>query len=200
MTKPLYDRYDLGTNRTNYMLYIFRHLIIVFILLSSASSHAANADEGSIKLFLLKIQDLMNKRNITDIESFYTYYTDSSARFLKTSYLLDSNDKSKILAQESLNMSKDEYINYIREILKPLSEYAYRITINKISHDTSSGVALITYSLEEYSLSKVVIDPKLPPTEDASFISTNCNMNISTEGGDLSILSTNCIEKIVKKK
>jgi hypothetical protein len=196
LTKALFDQYDLGINRTNYMLYILRHLSLILMLLVFTPAYAADTDEESIRQFFNKIQNLMNKREINDIESFYKYYADSSARFIKTSYLLDPTDKSKVLAQESLNMSKNEYIKYIKDILKPLNNYAYRSTISNITIDKANSIALISYGIEEYSLIKAATNSQ---PDDTTFISANCNMNLSIEGGDTSILSTNCIEKIVKK-
>jgi hypothetical protein len=179
------------------MFYKLRYLSLILMLLVFVPAHAVDTDEESIRQFFYKIQNLMNKRSINDIESFYKYYIDSSARFIKASYLLDPNDKSKVLAQESLNMSKNEYIEYIKDILKPLNNYAYRSTISNINIDKAKSIALITYSIEEYSL--ITADKNSSQPDDTTFISANCNMNLSIEGGDTSILSTNCIEKIVKK-
>ncbi len=173
---------------------MLRQFTIILCLLVSSTAFAENASDESVRNFLTKIQNLMNKRDIKEIESFYTYFTDSSARFIKKSYLLDNTDKSKILAEESLNMSKEEYINYIKEILKPLNQYAYRINVNKIDRNEAAGIAIINYSVDEYTLIK-----SDKGAEEAAFISANCNMNVGLDTGDAVILSTNCIEKIVKK-
>ncbi len=145
----------------------------------------------------------MNNRDMKDISGFYKFYADSSARFLKTSYLLDPNDRSKNLAEESLNMGREEYVTYIGNILNGLDEYAYRLTINGIKPIDGSDSILVSYGVEEYSLRKgqEVVDPNTNQKvqkNDVSFVSTNCNMSIGTATGDPVILSTNCIEKIIK--
>lgn len=176
------------------MFGIIRFFVFSFILLFTTPSFAEDASDATIQAFFIKIQNLMNKRDISEIESFYMYFTDSSARFIKIAYLLNPEDKTKVVAQESLNMSKEEYITYIKDILKPLNSYAYRVTINKINREGGAGVAVVNYSVDEYTLIRSEKNE-----EEAAFISANCNMNVGLDSGDAVILSTNCIEKIVKR-
>ncbi len=176
------------------MFRIIRLTVLACALFITTPSFSEDTNDATIRAFFIKIQNLMNKRDISEIESFYKYFTDSSARFIKIAYLLDPEDKTKVVAQESLNMSKDEYITYIKDILKPLNSYAYRVTVNSINRTGSAGVAIVNYSIDEYTLIRSEKNE-----EEAAFISANCNMNIGLDSGDAVILSTNCIEKIVKR-
>lgn len=187
------------------MIFFLRPLCIVIVMLVSVlsvptNSYAVNATEEDIKQFILKMQSIMNRRNNGEIGTFFSYFTDSSARFLKTSYLVNAQDQNKILAQESLNMTRDEYIEYISTILKSVDRYGYKITINKIKIDQPKSIALVSYSVDEYSIINGDRNAQNKTEDEVTFISANCNANFSVEDGDVLILSTNCIEKIIRKK
>jgi hypothetical protein len=160
-----------------------------------------STEEQAIRQFMFKMQSVMNKRNRNEMNTFFSYYADSTARFQKTSYLLDSDNTSKIIAQESLDMNKDEYIQYLKDVLESLSYYFFKITVDSIKIDNVTNVALVSYRVDEYGLTEErKLDENNKPITNANFISANCNMNLSIESGDTMILSSNCVEKIVKKR
>ena len=181
---------------------IFAQLVLFLVLFTYIDiSHAQTTDEATIKEFMFKIQSVMNKRNLNELDTFLTYYTDSSARFVKTSYLLDPRNTSKITDQENLNMSKAEYIQYLKDIISPLSYYFYKITVDKITIDEENYVALVSYQVEEYALTDTKqTDASNNKISDANFIAANCNMNLAIQSGDINILSSNCVEKIIRKR
>ncbi|MFI4983754.1 MAG: hypothetical protein ACHP6I_00980 [Rickettsiales bacterium] len=174
-------------------------LILVFVFIASPV-YAAKVTSDDVAQLITRMQTIMNRRDAESFQTFFGYYADSEARFLKTSYLVDANDPKTILAQESLNMDRKQYIAYLDTILNPPSKYVYQATINSIAMDDSKSQALISYSTQEYATNSLFDDSHHRIGEEVSLIHANCNMIASYSGSDVVILSINCSEKISKKR
>jgi len=183
------------------MKIFFKIAVILTLSLLSFSSYAQNSDEMSIRQFFLKKQSVMNSRYTNELKDFFNFYIDSSARFVKASYLIDPNNTKKVIAQENLSMGKEEYIAYLQDIIRPLSYYYYKTDIKKITLDPNTRTALVSFSVDEYSIEKTKeYDDSNDQLSNVSYVTANCNMNFDLSSGDSIILSSNCAEKIVRKK
>lgn len=179
---------------------MIRFFIVLTLVLMTNAAYAAKVTSDDISQMVGRMQTVMNQRSPAGIDKFFGFYADSEARFLKTSYLVSPDDNNKVLAEESLDMSRKEYIEYLKTILGPPSKYGYQATVNSVKMDDAVNQALVSYSTQEYGLSYTV-DKEYNLTDGVtSLIRSNCNMIISYASSDIVILSINCAEKIMKKK
>lgn len=179
------------------MVRVFAVLVLVFL---ANTASAVKITQDDIIQMVGRMQSIMNQRTISGIEKYFGYYADSEARFLKTSYLVDPDNSEKILAQESLNMSRDEYIKYIKNILNPPTNYVYKATVNSVKMDDIVNQALVSYSTQEYATINVLDSTYNKVAEETSLIRSNCNMIVDYNSTDIVILSINCAEKITRRK
>lgn len=169
---------------------------------TTANSNALEIlSEDTVKTLLLRMQSVLNETENKDhINKFFKFSVDSGTRILITNHLLDPNDVSKDLATEELNMSPEEYVKYIDIIRKPNYKHLFKIEHSNIIIDEKTEVASVSLTIQEYALRKR-LGSRGEALEDQTILaSTNCNMNIGTNGNDAIITSMNCIGKILEVK
>lgn len=189
----------------------FNKLFALLLLFSSpALAQTAEKNESKPYMFEKKITqamviDLMenikntyNSRQQNTIESFFKYYTDPDARFIKTTYAVDADNPDTILHNEGTNYSRNEFIKALANYLKTPEKYFYRYSDVQFTLQSSPTEALVSYHYDEISINQSL---KTPTAEKfvKTLASANCNMNVQLSGIGLKIMGCNCIVKNAKK-
>lgn len=166
--------------------------------LAEEGNREKKISEANVLDLLSKIRDVFNNRGSDAISSFYNFYADSDARFIKTTFLIDPDNPDNIVGNEGINLSRSEYIDYIIKILKNPSKYFYRQSDIQFKLGSKPTDALISFHADEIIMYDAPSSPGLERYEKM-LTSSNCNMNVQLYGGGLKIMGLNCIEKVAKK-
>jgi len=183
------------------MLSKFLKVFVVAILFMSVTHESACAREiirTDVETLLLRMQSVLNRKNPREISRFFKFYSESTARFLMKNQLVDPDSTNKILATEELNMTWDQYVKYLENIIKPNYVYLFKIKMTDFQYNEEAELATVSFHLQEYAL-QVQYDGKRKVDDITTLGSTNCNLHVGENATDLEILSMNCISKIVRK-
>ncbi len=171
-----------------------------------------NRKKEKINNILSQMAMAINSCDYKIISSFLSYYSSASANFLIKSILYTNIEPEKIESEESVSLTRDEYINYRYQIAKSANKYLFEINLDSIAFlDDSASIANV--SIKETSINKTykTIDqakinsgntnqqntdnnPQIITT--TTLVYTNCS--ISFQNDDIPIiLASNCFEKIV---
>ncbi len=155
-------------------------------------------NEANVNDLLGKIRNIFNKRDPDSIKSFFDFYADSDARFIKTTFLIDPDNPDNVLQNEGINLSRGEYVDYMSKILRNPTRYFYRQSEIQFKLGAKPTEALVSFHADEVIMYDAPSSMGIERYEKM-LTSANCNMNVQLSGGGLKIMGLNCIEKVAKK-
>lgn len=155
-------------------------------------------NDTNVNDLLGKIRNIFNKREAEPIKSFFDFYADSDARFIKTTFLIDPDNPDNILQNEGINLSRGEFVDYMSKILKNPTRYYYRQSEIQYKLGAKPTDALVSFHADEVIMYDAPASMGIERYEKM-LTSANCNMNVQLAGGGLKIMGLNCIEKVAKK-
>jgi hypothetical protein len=171
-------------------------LIILFSFFSKdvfAYSLTRSTAEGLIQ----QMSAVIASKDLVNIEKFFKYYADDTARFIYKSIPVDPSATIKTKESKS-NRTRKEYIEHLIRIIKSSREYSFRATLDSYSQGADGLSAVIGISIDERTISNIP-DPnnKRRDIQVKTKALTNCNVSLTLAAATPIISGMNCIEKIL---
>ena len=79
--------------------------------------------------FFKQVENISNRTMAREVKDFYSFYAKSDALFVKESFMLDENNN--ITNQDKLEMNKEQYIEYLLNVLQKPQKYSVAIKVLK---------------------------------------------------------------------
>ena len=177
----------------------YRYLFLSFLMAigTLTNANALTLSRESAEDLIDKMQNVANSRNPAAIKAFFEYYSLPEARFIRTKFELDPNDSEKIISNIGTNLSRAEYIDYLKNWLSEPKKYSYKANLVdfKLNQD---GSGLISYQAEEMLL-RMYKDDDADAVEKV-LVYSNCNITATVPVTEPQIQGLNCVEKIARKR
>ncbi len=175
--------------------FFFVYLVALIALMPNA--RALTLSKESAEELIIKMQNVTNSRNPSTIKSFFEYYSLPEARFIKTKFEMDSIDSEKVVSNIGTNLSRAEYIDYLKNWVSTPKKYYYKASLVdfKLNPD---GSGLISYQVDEMIVREYKDDEA--DAVEKILSSANCNITVTVPVTEPQIQGLNCVEKIARKK
>ena len=180
--------------------------VISLIVFSGNSVHAESVlDENnaqtknSVINLMNQFAAVINSGQKDVISEFVRFYVDRDANCIKTSKLYDAFLEDKIIGQENLDMSREEYIRYLYHISSTPITYSMAVSVTNVDYDKGGNISA-SISMNEISVSAIKKESTYnkdgqSKANDKISVITNCNISFR-RSSTLIITGSNCIEKI----
>ena len=181
----------------------FKIILCIFLfgtLLNTNIASSREIEQNEADTLLLRMQSVLNRGSKPEIEQFFKFYSDSTARFLMKNLLVNKDNTNEVLAEEELNMTWEQYVTYITNILEPNYMYVFKVKLSDFAYDSTSELGNVSFNVQEYGLQRQYTEDGVTQLDDIVTLgATNCNMTIAENATDVYILSMNCISKVLRK-
>jgi hypothetical protein len=147
----------------------------------------------------MKMQTALNSKNQQDIDKYFNYYSWKNAQYVKTSYLVKNRNDETVLGTESLTMTKDEYIKYLKRIIFKADQYVITFTIDSININPNKHEGIVSITSSDIAINRDADLQTKAPILRTSAATNKCNFSIGLSATDLLIYGMSCQEKIVKE-
>lgn len=165
--------------------------------------------QADVRDMIAQFGAVVNTKDYSTIKNFMDFYADSNARFIKDSILYDPYIPNKVVAQEKIDLLKDEFVKYITSLVVAPLEYAMVLRVKSITNPRPRLI-VAEVVIEEVAISNLHDDASNPEVASINktlstesnikkiktLVTSQCNV-LMRQSATMVISGMNCAEKII---